>query len=74
MAFDRIKSEISMLLSEMETQPHDQWEMHELVLEKLNELRAFGLPLPQDLLELEKRISNDLKEAGEIQKLPSSST
>lgn len=69
MAFDRIKSEISMLLSEMENQPQDQWEMHEQILEKLNELRAFGLPLPQDLIDLEKRISNDLDEAGKIQKL-----
>jgi hypothetical protein len=46
--------------------------MHEQVLEKLNELRAFGLPLPQDLLDLEVRVSNDLKEAGRIHKLTSS--
>ena len=70
MAFDRLKTEISMLLSEMKNQPQDQWEMHELVLEKLNELRAFGLPLPQDLLELEKKISSDLEEAGHIHKMP----
>ena len=68
MAFDRLKTEISMLLSEMDNQPQDQWEMHELVLEKLNELRAFDLPLPQDLLELEKRISSDLEEAGKVHK------
>lgn len=70
MAFERLKTEISMLLTEMENRPHDQWEMHELVLEKLNELRAFDLPLPQDLLDLEKRISRDLEEAGKIKKLP----
>ncbi|MFK5978115.1 MAG: hypothetical protein QM488_04440 [Rhizobiaceae bacterium] len=74
MAFDRLKTEISILLSEMENQPHDQWEMHERVLEKLNELRAFDLPLPQDLLDLEKRISDDLVEAGRIHTLASSST
>jgi len=68
MAFDRIKTEISMLLSEMDNQPHDQWEMHELLLEKLNELRAFDLPLPQDLLDLEKKISGDLEEAGKMLK------
>ena len=73
MAFDRIKTEISMLLSEMENQPHDQWEMHELLLEKLNELRAFDLPLPQDLLDLEKKISGDLEEAGKMLKQASSS-
>ena len=64
MAFDRIKSEISMLLSDMENQPQDQWELHEMILEKLNELRAFGLPLPQDLVELEEKLSNELKVAG----------
>lgn len=69
MAFERLKSEISILLTEMKNQPHDQWEMHELVLEKLNELRAFGLPLPQDLLELERKISKDLEEAGKVKKL-----
>ncbi|PCI05221.1 MAG: hypothetical protein COB78_00980 [Hyphomicrobiales bacterium] len=72
MAFERLKTEISMLLSEMENQPQDQWEMHELVLEKLNELRAFDLPLPQDLLDLEKRISKDLEDAGQIHTMPSS--
>lgn len=73
MAFDRIKTEISMLLSEMENQPHDQWEMHERLLEKLNELRAFDLPLPQDLLDLEKKISGDLEETGKMLKQTSSS-
>lgn len=63
MAFDRLISEISMLLSEMENQPHDQWELHEMVLEKLNELRALGLPLPQDLVELEKKLSAELEAA-----------
>ena len=50
MPFDQLKAEISMLMSEKENVPHDKWEMHEMVLGKLNELRAFGLPLPQDLL------------------------
>lgn len=72
MAFDRLKTEISMLLSEMENRPKDQWELHEMVLEKLNELRAFGMPLPQDLLDLEASISSELEDAGHIQKLPSS--
>ncbi len=31
-----------MLLTEMENRPHDKWELHEMILEKLNELRAFG--------------------------------
>ena len=65
MAFDRIKSEIYMLLTEMENRPHDKWELHEMIQEKLNELRAFGLPLPQDLVELEEKLSAELNVVSE---------
>ena len=64
MAFDQLISEINMLLSEMETQPRDQWELHEVILEKLNELRALGLPVPQDLEQLEERLARELKTAS----------
>ena len=64
MAFDQLISEINMLLSEMENQPRDQWELHEVILEKLNELRALGLPVPQDLEQLEERLSSELKTAS----------
>ncbi len=64
MAFDRLKSEIAMLLTQMENQPHDLWELHEQILEKLNELRALGLPLPEDLVELEKKLMDDLETSG----------
>jgi len=63
MAFERIISEIQMLLTDMENQPQDKWELHEMILEKLNELRAFGLPLPEDLVELEKKLSAELNAA-----------
>ena len=61
MAFEKLKMEIMMLLDDMETQPRDKWEVHELILEKLNELRATGMPLPQDLVQLEKKLSAELK-------------
>jgi len=64
MAFDQLISEINMLLTEMENQPRDQWELHEVILEKLNELRALGLPVPLDLEQLEERLSRELKVAS----------
>ncbi len=64
MAFDQLISEINMLLSEMENQPRDQWELHEVILEKLNELRALGLPVPHDLEQLEERLARELKTAS----------
>ena len=63
MAFDRLKTEISMLVTQMENQPQDLWELHEQILEKLNELRALNLPLPDDLVELEKKLTRDLEVA-----------
>ena len=60
MAFERLKTEIAMLLAEMENQPQDLWELHQQVLDKLNEMRALGMPLPEDLIELEKKLMRDL--------------
>lgn len=61
MAFERIKSEIAMLLAEMENQPQNLWELHEMTREKLIELRALGLPLPQDMVDLEKKLNLELE-------------
>ncbi|AIB26933.1 Hypothetical protein BSSP1_I0060 [Brucella suis bv. 2] len=59
MAFEDIKAEIALLFEQMVTQPQDAHEIRETVREKLNELKAAGLPLPEDLVELEKRIEQD---------------
>ncbi|MEL4068741.1 hypothetical protein WKW50_01175 [Ochrobactrum sp. GPK 3] len=59
MAFEDIKAEIALLFEQMVNQPQDAHEIRETVREKLNTLRANGLPLPDDLVELEKRIEKD---------------
>ncbi len=59
MAFEDIKAEIALLFQQMVNQPQDAHEIREIVREKLNALRASGLPLPADLVELEKRIEQD---------------
>lgn len=64
MALEQIKAQISLLLEEMVNQPEDQHEIHEQLREKLNELRAMGLPLPADLVELERRLDADFLESG----------
>jgi len=61
MAFDQLKLEISMLLTRMQNEPEDKWQIHEMIMEKLNELRALGLPLPQDLVDLEENLSKELE-------------
>ena len=54
MALEEIQAQIALLMEEMVNQPHDKHEVLEQVREKLNELRAMGLPLPDDLVQLER--------------------
>lgn len=56
MSFETLQAEISLLLREMENQPQDIHELHEQVREKINEMRAFGMPIPEDFIELEKKL------------------
>ncbi|MFE0013475.1 hypothetical protein ACFWXH_01425 [Mesorhizobium sp. NPDC059054] len=59
MALEEIKARIGLLLQEMVNQPEDEHEIQEQLREKFSELRALGLPLPADLVELEKRLEAD---------------
>ncbi len=60
MALEEIKAQISLLLEEMVNQPEDVREVQEQLREKLREMRAMGMPLPDDLVELESRLDSDL--------------
>jgi hypothetical protein len=60
MAFEDLMAELSLLLNEMENQPEDMAELYQQIHEKLNEMRAFGMPLPADLVELEQRIEAEM--------------
>ena len=53
MAFDQLKMEISLLLTQMQNEPEDRHEIYLQIREKLNELKAVGMPLPDDLVKLE---------------------
>jgi hypothetical protein len=56
MAFEEIKARIGLLLEDMVNGPQDIHELREQLREMLNEMRASGMPLPEDLVELEKRL------------------
>ncbi len=66
MALEAIKAEISLLLQEMVNQPEDAHELQEQLREKLQEMRAMGMPLPADLVELERRLGEDAGAPGQI--------
>jgi len=65
MDIDAIEAEISLLLEQMENQPEDAFELYEQIREKIGEMRAFGLPVPADLLELEEKLERDFGGDGD---------
>ena len=56
MALEELQSQISLLVSQINNQPEDVHELYEQLHQKLNEFRSTGQPLPQDLIDLEKRM------------------
>ncbi|HBN32504.1 MAG: hypothetical protein QNL16_11325 [Rhodobacterales bacterium] len=60
MAFESMKAAIAMLLEQMANRPEDTHELQESLREKLSEMRAMGLPLPDDLVALEASLAEAL--------------
>jgi hypothetical protein len=56
MAFENLKAEIGLLLAELRDAPEDRHELYLRIMQKLNELKAYGMPLPSDLVELERHL------------------
>jgi len=53
MAFEDKEAELGLLLTKMQDEPVDLHELYQLIRQKLNELKAFGMPLPADLVQFE---------------------
>ena len=56
MALDQLKAQIAYLLTSLEDNPQDLHELHEQLRQKLAQFRAMGLPLPDDLVDLETKL------------------
>ena len=56
MAFEDLQSELGLLMTRMQNEPHDRHELYLLIRQKLNEIKAYGMPLPEDLVLFEKRL------------------
>jgi len=54
MAFEDKEAELGLLLTRMLNEPEDRHEIYLLIRQKLNELKAYGMPLPADLVEFER--------------------
>jgi len=64
MALDELKAQIALLLTNLEDNPEDPHELHEMIRQKLAQFRAMGLPLPDDLVELEKKLAAEFPKIG----------
>lgn len=66
MSFENLKAEVGVLITEMQNEPEDRHELYLQLMEKLNEIKAFGMPLPDDLLKfeaaLEAEFAKDLRD------------
>lgn len=61
MDLDEFKAAIALLLTQMENQPEDRHELYLQVREKLNEMKAYGMPLPADLIRLEEELEAEFE-------------
>ena len=61
MAFEEFRIQIAMLMDEIAGNPADAHELQENLREKLAEMQALGLPLPDDLVGLEEYLEEDLQ-------------
>jgi signal transduction protein with GAF and PtsI domain len=64
---EEFKARIALLLDEMAERPEDAHEVQERLREQLAELKALGMPLPEDLVALERSLSEDFEAEEEDQ-------
>jgi hypothetical protein len=65
MAFEDKEAELGLLLTSMQDEPEDRHELYQLIRQKLNGLKAFGMPLPADLVQFERDLEAEF--AAEMQ-------
>ncbi|MGH6619200.1 MAG: hypothetical protein ACREF6_06625 [Alphaproteobacteria bacterium] len=59
-----LAAEMSLLLDEMEGEQGDRHEIYLRVRQLLSNLRAVGMPAPDNLLRLERELEESFKEEG----------
>jgi hypothetical protein len=59
MAFENTRAELALLLAQVQDVPEDRHELYLRIMQKLSELKAYGMPLPQDLVELEQCLEGE---------------
>ncbi len=62
MALEQFRIQVAMLMDEIAQNPTDAHQFQERLRETLMEMRAMGLPLPDDLVEVEEYLEESLEE------------
>ncbi len=70
MAFELIKAEIAQLVAQLADKPEDSEELEFLLHERLGQMKAFGMPLPEDLVLLEAMLDELLAERARERSKP----
>ena len=65
MAFDDIEAELGLLLTRMIDEPQDRHELYFQIRQKLSEMKAYGAPLPEDLVQFEQDLEAEFASENE---------
>lgn len=64
MSFENLIAKIDLFLSDVENDPEDPHELLEQLHLELNQLRAMGQPIPEDLAKLVKALEDEYTVRG----------
>ncbi len=61
MAFEELKTRLNMLLTDMENVPEDAHELLEQLNLEINQFKATGQPVPDDLARLQAQLQKEFQ-------------
>jgi hypothetical protein len=67
-SFEDKEAELGLLLTRMQNEPGDWHELCQQIRLKLNELKAYGMPLPEDLVEFERDLEAEFEGRKEAER------
>lgn len=70
MLLEDLQAEIAALVARLGDAPHDRQETEVVLRERLAMLEAFGMPLPQDMVDLRAALDRQLEDAARQRSRP----
>jgi len=73
MAFEDMEAELGLLLTRMLNEPEDRHQIYFQIRKTLSDLKASGMPLPEDLVQLEHDLETeftaDMEDQARLERL-----